>query len=58
MRSNQELEQFVYIVSHDLQEPLRKMKSFSQLLAKECQGQLTDNEKVHRYLDYIIDAAE
>ena len=57
-RSNQELEQFAYIVSHDLQEPLRKMKSFSQLLAKECQGQLTDNEKVHRYLDYIIDAAE
>ncbi len=34
------------------------MNSFSQLLAKECQGQLTENEKVQRYLDYIIDAAE
>ncbi len=57
-RSNRELENFAYIVSHDLQEPLRKMKSFSQLLARECQGQFTDNEKAHRYLDYIIDAAQ
>ncbi len=57
-RSNQELEQFAYIVSHDLQEPLRKMKSFSQLLARECQDRFTDNEKAHRYLDYIIDAAQ
>ncbi len=56
-RSNRELENFAYIVSHDLQEPLRKMKSFSQLLARECQDQFTDNEKTHRYLDYIIDAA-
>ena len=57
-RSNQELEQFAYIVSHDLQEPLRKMKSFSQLLARELQGQLTENEKACRYLNYIADAAE
>ena len=57
-RTNRELQNFAYIVSHDLQEPLRKMKNFSQLLARECQGQLTDNEKVQRYLDYIIDAAE
>ena len=57
-RSNQELEHFAYIVSHDLQEPLRKMKSFSQLLARECQGQFTENEKAQRYLNYIIDAAE
>ena len=56
-RSNRELKNFAYIVSHDLQEPLRKMKSFCQLLAKECQGQFTDNEKALRYLDYIIDAA-
>ncbi len=57
-RTNRELQNFAYIVSHDLQEPLRKMKNFSQLLARECQGQLTDNEKVQRYLDYIIDAAQ
>ena len=56
--SNQKLEQFAYIVSHDLQEPLRKIKSFSQLLSKECQDQFTGNEKAQRYLDYIIDAAE
>ena len=56
-QSNRELENFAYIISHDLQEPLRKMKSFSQLLAREYQDQLTDNEKAHRYLDYIIDAA-
>ncbi len=56
--SNQELEQFAYIVSHDLQEPLRKMKSFSQLLTREYQGQLTENDKAQRYLDYIIDAAD
>ncbi len=56
-RSNQELKNFAYIVSHDLQEPLRKMKSFAQLLAREFPEQFTDNEKAHRYLDYIIDAA-
>ena len=34
------------------------MKNFSQLLARELQGQLTANEKVQKYLDYIVDAAE
>ena len=58
VRSNRELKNFAYIVSHDLQEPLRKMKSFSQLLAKECQSQFTNNKKALRYLDYIIDAAD
>ena len=58
VRSNQELTHFADIVSHDLQEPLRKMKIFSQLLAKECQDQFAENEKAQRSLDYIIDAAE
>ena len=50
--------ELLHIISHDLQEPVRKIKIFSQLLARECQSQFTENEKAHRYLDYIIDTAE
>lgn len=55
-RSNAELQQFAYIASHDLQEPLRGVVSFSQLL-KEDYGTLLDNEG-QNYLHFILSEGE
>lgn len=54
-RSNKDLEQFAYVASHDLQEPVRKIVSFSQLFEKRYRGIVDDNGK--KYIDFIIDGA-
>jgi PAS domain S-box-containing protein len=54
-RSNSELEQFASVASHDLQEPLRKLVAFSELLREDLGGDLTD--RASQDLEFITDAA-
>lgn len=55
-QTNSMLEEFTYVVAHDLKEPLRSILNFTTLLSKKSQNQLNSESKV--YIDYIIKSAK